>query len=91
MLTYKVGSNGKKATGKFFMISHINDIARGIDQKLPSRYEVSLNRSLQIREYHPDSGDRIRYPEPDVTIYDRERINQITSQSLSNQTVIYPR
>jgi hypothetical protein len=30
---------------------------------------VDIEQSLQIREIHPDTGERIRRPEPDLTIY----------------------
>jgi hypothetical protein len=56
---------------KVFHSAHINDLARAIDAKLPPGYEVALEKSLQIVEYHPDTGVRVRRrPEPDVTIYE---------------------
>ena len=53
-----------------FHTAHITHIAEALDAQLPPGYEVSLEKSLQIREYHPETGERIRRPVPDVTIYD---------------------
>jgi hypothetical protein len=42
-----------------------------ISDRLPAGYLVDAEQSLQIREFHPDTGERIRRPEPDVGIYER--------------------
>lgn len=56
-----------------FHTNHIADLARAINAILPPGYLVDVEQSLQIREFHPDTGERIRKPEPDITIYDTER------------------
>lgn len=55
---------------KVFHSKHISDLAEALDRELPLGYEVGLTKSLQIVEYHPETGERLRRPEPDVTIYD---------------------
>lgn len=63
---------------KVFHNKHIADLAEALDAQLPERYVVGLTDSLQIVEYHPDTGRRIRrYPEPDVTIYDTGRTSPL--------------
>lgn len=56
-----------------FHSSHITDLAQEIDRQLPPGYIVEPERSLQIREYHPSSGEPIllrrKYPKPDISIY----------------------
>lgn len=52
-----------------FHTSHITDLARSINRLLPLGYAVGLESSLQIREFHPDTGERIRRPKPDVIVY----------------------
>lgn len=53
-----------------FHSKHISDLAEHIDSRLPAGYEVDIEQSLQIREYHPDSGERIRNPRPDISVYE---------------------
>ncbi len=55
-----------------FHAAHIDDLFRELDRQLPPRYEAVLEQSLQIREFHPETGERIRYPVPDVSIYETE-------------------
>jgi hypothetical protein len=59
-----------------FHSSHITHIATQIDKQLPQGYIVEPERSLQIREYHPTTGEPIfvrrKYPKPDITIYETE-------------------
>jgi hypothetical protein len=56
-----------------FHTSHIVDLVRAIKPTLPPRYSATLEKSLQIREYHTDTGLRIvRRPKPDVIIFDYE-------------------
>lgn len=62
--------NNKFGAWKMWHGAYIDDIARALDAQLPPGYEVGMITSLQIGEYHPDSGERIRRPEPDVTVYD---------------------
>jgi len=57
---------------KMWHNAYINDIFNALSEQLPSGYEVGMTTSLQISEYHPDSGERIRRPEPDVTIYESD-------------------
>jgi hypothetical protein len=40
-----------------------------LSPNLPAGYLVDNEQSLQIREYHPDTGERLRRPEPDLTLY----------------------
>lgn len=58
-----------------FHSKHISDIAEAIDAQLPSGYLVQPEKGLQIREYHPTTGEQVivrqtRRPKPDLTIYD---------------------
>ncbi len=55
---------------KMWHNAYINDIFNALSEQLPAGYEVGMTTSLQISEYHPDSGERIRRPKPDVTIYE---------------------
>ncbi len=48
-------------------------IGEEVAAHLPPGYRISWDASLQIREYHPDTGEllrRPRRPEPDITIWD---------------------
>ena len=56
-----------------FHTNHISDLAKFIDDQLPPGYIVDIEQSLQIREFHPDTGERLRRPEPDITIYETSR------------------
>ncbi|MBA3871871.1 MAG: DUF4058 family protein [Anaerolineae bacterium] len=57
-----------------FHSNYISDLAEAIDGNLPSGYLVDVERSLQIHEFHPDTGELlIRQRKPDLTIYDTER------------------
>jgi hypothetical protein len=54
--------------------SHIIHITETIDAQLPPGYLVQPEKSLQIREYHPTTGEKVslqkkRRPRPDLTIY----------------------
>lgn len=53
-----------------FHAAHVHDIYKALDRQLPPGYEVSLEESLQVREFHPDTGERIRHPRPDIAVYD---------------------
>jgi hypothetical protein len=55
-----------------------------ISDRLPAGYLVDAEQSLQIREFHPDTGERIRRPEPDVGIYERTPQTQKESASAPN-------
>src|SRR5262249_12894430 len=52
-----------------FHTSYITHLAAEINDYLPTAYLVDIEQSLQIREFHPDTGERIRKPEPDITLY----------------------
>ncbi|MFZ4814356.1 MAG: DUF4058 family protein [Phototrophicaceae bacterium] len=52
-----------------FHTSFIAALARDLNRLLPSGYVVDIEQSLQIREVHPDTGERLRRPEPDLTIF----------------------
>jgi hypothetical protein len=56
-----------------FHTAHITDLARAISRALPGGYSVELEQSLQLREFHPDTSERLRRPQPDMTIFQRER------------------
>jgi hypothetical protein len=48
---------------------HISDLAKAITRALPGGYIVDTEQSLQLREIHPDTGERTRRPMPDVTVF----------------------
>lgn len=52
-----------------FHANFITALARELNARLPDGFIVDIEQSLQIREIHPDTGERLRRPEPDVTIY----------------------
>lgn len=53
-----------------FHSSYITHLADAIDAVLPEGYEVSEERSLQIRQIDPITGqETVRVPEPDVTVW----------------------
>jgi hypothetical protein len=52
-----------------FHTDFIGALAHRLDRLLPTDFIVQIESSLQIREIHPDSGERIRRPTPDLTIY----------------------
>jgi hypothetical protein len=72
-----------------FHSAHIIDLARAIDGKLPPGYIVAPEKSLQIREYDPDTGERIPLRgnpsiSPDIGIYD---INSTRNKSPSGASI----
>src|SRR5258706_15840397 len=75
-----------------FHSTHITNIAVQIDKDLPEGYIVEPERSLQIREYHPTTGEPIivsrKYPKPDVTIYQTD--SRISRSSKSNPLATAP-
>jgi hypothetical protein len=77
-----------------FHTAHITHIAEVLDQQLPESYKVGLNKSLQIMEFHPDTGERQRRPKADVTIYNvnpqAKRAPVRTSSSGSVPTILLP-
>lgn len=52
-----------------FHNNHIGDLAKALDRSLPAGYTVDIEQSLQIRESHPDTGEKIIRPKPDAEIY----------------------
>lgn len=64
-----------------FHTNFISALARDLNTHLPAGYIVDIEQSLQIREIHPDSGERIRRPEPDLTIYRTEKDVWIKGES----------
>lgn len=56
-----------------FHNNYIRDLAVAIDTQLPQGYLVDVEQSLQIREYHPDTGERLRRPQLDITIFDESQ------------------
>lgn len=71
-----------------FHTRHIGDLAGAIDGLLPAGYLVDIEQSLQIREYHPDTGERLRRPEPDITIYDTGPERSRSASSSGSQDVV---
>jgi hypothetical protein len=59
------------ASWSSFHSKHVSDLSQAIDDNLPTGYNVVPEQSLQIREYHPDSGERIRTPQPDISVFSR--------------------
>lgn len=60
-----------------FHTSHIVDIARTLNQRLPEGYEARVEKSLQIREIMlTDEGrrERRRSPQPDVTVVNTQPV-----------------
>jgi hypothetical protein len=55
-----------------FHNSYLFLAATALNEELPPRYRVRYERSMQIREYHPTTGERIRRPVPDISVIDRE-------------------
>lgn len=47
----------------------ISTLVLDLATRLPAGYIADAEQSLQIRETHPDSGERLRRPQPDLTIY----------------------
>ncbi len=64
-----------------FHTNFIAALARDLNAHLPDGFIVDIEQSLQIREIHPDSGDRIRRPEPDLTIYRTRQGAELTGRS----------
>lgn len=54
---------------KMFHNAYLTYIAEALDAQLPPSYEVGMTTSLQIVEFHPDTGQKVCRPEPDITIY----------------------
>lgn len=52
-----------------FHNNHIGDLAKALDRSLPAGYTIDIEQSLQIRESHPDTGEKIIRPKPDAEIY----------------------
>jgi len=75
-----------------FHTSYITDLAKAIDAKLPLGYLVDLEQSLQIREFHTESGERLRKPTPDITIYDTQPSTQrpISPEGGTTATLVQP-
>lgn len=73
-----------------FHSKHIADLAAHIDSQLPAGYEVELEQSLQIREFHPDTGERVRNPRPDVTVYDAEGERKTGQSAYPTATMTQP-
>jgi hypothetical protein len=56
------------------LLGYINDV-------LPEGYIVDSEKSLQIREYHPDTGERLRRPKPDLGLYKQQSLTKPTLTS----------
>ncbi|HLA43610.1 MAG TPA: hypothetical protein VJZ27_09255, partial [Aggregatilineales bacterium] len=65
--SYLQAHSGWQGFHNTFIIYLVNEI----NARLPEGYIVDAEQSLQIREIHPDTGERIRRPEPDLTVFDR--------------------
>ena len=67
---------------------HIVDLVRAIIPRLPDRYRATIEKSLQIREYHTDTGRRIvRRPKPDVLIFDTQAAAPSPQTGISDSAV----
>jgi len=73
-----------------FHTAHITDLARAIARALPEGYSVELEQSLQLREFHPDTSERLRRPQPDMTIFQRERGSMPAAAGNLAATLIQP-
>ncbi|MBC8099266.1 MAG: DUF4058 family protein [Armatimonadetes bacterium] len=54
-----------------FHTKHISDLTAHLSEMLPEGYVVDLEQSLQIRQYHPDTGEEVlprRSLRPDVLV-----------------------
>jgi hypothetical protein len=72
---------------------HIIHLAESIDALLPTGYLVDPEKSLQIRERHPDSGEIITetwQPRPDITIYDQGTSPSSPSTPATSPTLTLP-
>jgi hypothetical protein len=69
---------------------HIGFLVDALNDNLPQGYLVDIEQSLQIREIHPDTGEPIRRPQPDVTIYQRESALGASSALSSTPTLVQP-
>ncbi|MBZ0298776.1 MAG: DUF4058 family protein, partial [Anaerolineae bacterium] len=71
-----------------FHAEHITDIAREVDQRLPSGYFTRSEKSLQIEDFDPGSGDQGRSrTTPDVTIYRQRTSHRGLSQARIQEVV----
>ncbi|HLA43609.1 MAG TPA: DUF4058 family protein [Aggregatilineales bacterium] len=53
-----------------FHTAYIYELGRSISRELPPGYVINLEQSLQIREFHPDTGEEIiTSKKPDVAIF----------------------
>jgi hypothetical protein len=67
---------------------HITDLRRAISAVLPPGYIALSERSLQIREYHLDTGEMVtRRPKPDVTIFQSHPGQRPSEGSMSAETL----
>src|SRR5690349_17706332 len=75
-----------------FHSAHITHMAQQIDKLLPEGYIVEPERSLQIREYDPSTGELVfvkrKNPKPDITIYETE--SQSSHSAKSNPLATLP-
>jgi hypothetical protein len=75
-----------------FHTSFITYLASAIDPQLPAGYVVDTEQSLQLREFHSDTGESFRRrPVPDLTIYDTESyreplVNPTSAEALATLT-----
>ncbi len=58
-----------------------------ISAHLPAGYLVDLEQSLQIHEFHPDTGQRLRRPEPDISIYQTGSASSSGQPAAPSQTI----
>jgi hypothetical protein len=72
-----------------FHTNFIAALARVLNDQLPDGFVVDIEQSLQIREIHPDTGERLRRPEPDLTIY-RFRETTVSGSTVGVATLTQP-
>lgn len=73
-----------------FHTNFITALARDLNTNLPQGFVVDIEQSLQIREIHPDTGERLRRPEPDLTIYRAATSTSSTGPSQAVATLSQP-
>ncbi|NDJ54661.1 MAG: DUF4058 family protein [Chloroflexi bacterium] len=59
----------------------INDLFDEVTRTLPTGYLADNERSLQIREFNPDSGERIQFRRPDTAIFSPEPRTQASLET----------
>lgn len=67
---------------------HVGDMAELITPLLPRGYVVDIEQSLQLREIHPDTGERIRRPQPDLTLFQAAVVEPHSVGAISSSSAV---